>query len=103
MFAGHSIVKVYRNQTVTTGVGIVDLSYFSGSYFIVLVPKTYTPTSSVSFIFVLNNSTGVQRDVFNFSSIGSQGPLNGILLTGDVLRFQNINITFDLFVFTANG
>lgn len=99
MFSGHSAVKVIRNASVNNP-SFTFQNYFTAdaNYYFILVPKSIS-TGSVG-VAMAGNREFLRYAPFNFFPL--LNIKDSVVLSGESISFQNINITFDLFLFSMN-
>jgi hypothetical protein len=101
MFAGHSSVKVLRDQVASGGFPASTYFTADANYMIFLVPKvvSYGTVGRV----LIGKRVVLQ---INFIGGGATGfGCSGVsyIKTGESLSFENTSMTFDLFLFSLNN
>lgn len=103
MFTGHSTVKFLTNQTASGG--FPASTYFTAdqNYMIFLIPKVINYSQIGRVLIERNIVLSIQFVDPNSSDYGFNGSGMGYIATGERLRFENITMTFDLYLFSLNN
>jgi hypothetical protein len=101
MFAGHSAIKVLRNQTASGGFPAATYFTADANYMIFIVPRVvnYGTIGRV----LIGKQVVLQINFIGGSATGFGCSGMSYIKTGESLSFENTSMTFDLFLFSLNN